>query len=243
MEHPFLFAAGPGYAKLRKMPSSKSNPLLGQAPPGQIPSAPIQRWRWVTERGLRVETGAFTPARYRTVLAAGLAEIESVIPADGSLLIVLHPGAAPSDALYALLGEDASLSPIAPGSLHLLPVMYGGAAGQDLARLADAAGLSVEAAIALHCAVEYRVMFIGFQPGFAYLHGTPTVLQQPRLTRPSPRVAAGSLAIGDVYTGIYPASGPGGWNVIGRVRANLFDPLRDPPTLLKPDDRVQFVRG
>ncbi|MEQ1592698.1 MAG: allophanate hydrolase subunit 1 [Thiobacillaceae bacterium] len=196
----------------------------------------------MTERGLRVETGAFTLARYRAVLAAGLNEVESAIPADGSLLIVLYPRAAPSDALYALLSEDASLSPIVPGRLHLLPVEYGGAVGQDLARLADVAGLSVEAAIALHCSVEYRVMFIGFQPGFAYLHGTPAVLQLPRLARPRTHVAVGSLAIGGAYTGIYPAIGPGGWNVIGRVRANLFDPQRDTPALLMPDDRVRFVR-
>jgi len=224
-----------------KMPSSRSNPLIRHIPPGQIPLAQTRRWRWVTERGLRVETGESTLARYRAVLAAGLAEVESVIPADGSLLIVLHPGAAPSDALYALLGEDVPFSPIAPGSLHLLPVEYGGAAGPDLIQLAHAAGLSVEAAIALHCSVEYRVMFIGFQPGFAYLHGTPTVLQQPRRGRPRTQVAAGSLAIGGAYTGIYPAMGPGGWNVIGRVRANVFDPLRDSPALLMPDDRVRFV--
>ena len=162
--------------------------------------APATPWRWVTERGLRVETGATTLAYYRAVLAARLAEVESVIPADGSLLVVLHPGAAPSAALQAVLA--AKLPPLATPQckLHEIPVVYDGAAGQDLAAIAEAAGLSVEAAIALHCSVEYDVLFLGFQPGFAYLHGTPAVLQQPRLARPRTQVNAGSLAIGGAYT-------------------------------------------
>lgn len=205
------------------------------------PRTPATPWRWVTERGLRVETGATTLAHYHAVLAAGLAEVESVIPADGSLLIVLHPGAAPSVALQTLLSTELPPPITSQGRLHEIPVVYGGAAGQDLTALAHAAGLSVAAAIALHCSVEYRVLFLGFQPGFAYLHGTPTVLQQPRLARPRTQVHAGSLAIGGAYTGIYPAAGPGGWRLIGRVGLGLFDPLRDPPALLAPGDRVRFV--
>ena len=203
--------------------------------------APATPWRWITERGLRVETGTTTLARYHAVLAAGLAEVESVIPADGSLLIVLHPGAAPSAALQALL--SAELPPIVTPqrSVHAIPVVYGGAMGEDLAAIAEAAGLSVAAAIALHCSVEYDVMFLGFQPGFAYLHGTPAVLQQPRLARPRTQVSAGSLALGGGYTGIYPAAGPGGWHLVGRVEVSLFDPRRDPPALLQPGDRVRFV--
>lgn len=202
---------------------------------------PATPWRWVTERGLRVETGATTLARYQAVLAARLAEVESVIPADGSLLVVLHPGAAPSAALQAVLAAKLPPPATPQFKLHEIPVVYDGAAGQDLAAIAEAADLSVEAAIALHCSVEYDVLFLGFQPGFAYLHGTPAVLQQPRLARPRTQVNAGSLAIGGAYTGIYPTAGPGGWHLIGRVGLSLFDPLRDPPALLAPGDRVRFV--
>ncbi len=198
-------------------------------------------WRWVTERGLRLETEMSTLARYHAVLAARLAEVESVIPADGSLLIVLHPGAAPSVALLTLLSTELPPPIILQGRLHEIPVEYGGAGGQDLDSIAEVAGLSVSAAIALHCSVEYEVLFLGFQPGFAYLHGTPAVLQQPRLARPRTQVAAGSLAIGESYTGIYPAAGPGGWHLIGQVKLNLFDPTRDPPAMFAPGDRVRFV--
>lgn len=203
-----------------------------------IPRIP---WRWVTERGLRVETGVHTLARYQTLLSAALDEVETLIPADGSLLVVLHPGASPSNSLQALLAADLPVATEAPGKIHELLVNYGGAAGQDLAAVAAAAGLSVAEAIALHGSATYQVQFMGFQPGFAYLAGTPAALQQPRLSRPRTQIPAGSLAIGGRYTGIYPTAGPGGWNLIGRVQAKLFDPHREPPALLMPGDQVRFV--
>lgn len=198
-------------------------------------------WRWVTERGLRAETGEQTLARYLALMRAALDEVETLIPADGSLLVVLHPGALPSNRLQALLVAELPVALEVPGRMHELLVDYGSAAGRDLEAVAEAAGLSAAEAIALHSAATYRVQFMGFQPGFAYLAGTPTVLHQPRLSRPRTQIPAGSLAIGRTYTGIYPAAGPGGWNVIGRVEAKLFDPHREPPALLMPGDQVRFV--
>lgn len=198
-------------------------------------------WRWVTERGLRVETGEQTLARYQALTSAALDEVETLIPADGSLLIVLHPGASPSNSLQALLVADLPVAVEASGGMHELLVDYGGAAGRDLAAVAEAAGLSAAEAIALHSCATYRVHFMGFQPGFAYLAGTPAALHQPRLSRPRTQIPAGSLAVGGAYTGIYPTAGPGGWNLIGRIEAKLFDPHRDPPALLMPGDQVRFV--
>ena len=63
----------------------------------------------------------------------------------------------------------------------------------------------------------------------------------PRLSTPRQRVEAGSVGIGGTQAGIYPRSGPGGWRIIGRTDAVLFDPARDPPSLLAPGDRVRFV--
>ena len=217
-------------------------PDYGNAP--RAPSTaliPQISWRWVTERGLRVNTGEQTLARYQALMSAALDEVETLIPADGSLLIVRHPGASPSSNLLALLAKDLLVAVEAPGRMHELLVDYGGAAGRDLVAVAETAGLSMTEAIALHSAATYRVQFMGFQPGFAYLAGTPAALHQPRLSRPRTQIPAGSLAIGGSYTGIYPTAGPGGWNVIGRVEAKLFDPHRDPPALLMPGDQVRFV--
>lgn len=122
----------------------------------------------------------------------------------------------------------------------MIPVRYGGASGPDLDALAATAGLDAEGAIALHAHGEYRVAMLGFAPGFPYLGGLDPRLATPRRATPRVRVAAGSVGIGGVQTGIYPRQGPGGWNIIGRTPLRLFDPARDMPCLLVPGQRVRF---
>ena len=195
----------------------------------------------MTERGLRVETGETTLARFMVLSLSKLTEVETIIPADDSLLGVLHPGEAPSAALQAALAMPVTSIEAASGRIHEIPVVYGGEAGPDLPALAARAGLSERAWIEFHATAEYTVVFLGFQPGFAYLRGLPEALNAPRRDSPRTRVPAGSLAIGGAYTGIYPAAGPGGWQIIGRSDAVLFDPGREPPALFVPGDRVQFV--
>ena len=118
-----------------------------------------------------------------------------------------------------------------------LPVVYD---GEDLAELAQRAGLSAHELARRHAAGRYRVAFVGFAPGFAYLSGLPGELASPRRPSPRPRVPAGSVAIGGAWTGIYPSASPGGWNLLGRTSAVLFDAAADPPSLLAPGDRVEF---
>jgi antagonist of KipI len=123
-----------------------------------------------------------------------------------------------------------------------IPVAYGGAAALDLAELARAASLTEEDFARRHAAAEYRVAFIGFAPGFAYLQGLPPELHAPRLSSPRPRVAPGAIGIGGSYTGIYPAAMPGGWRMIGQTSIRLFDPEAARPALLSPGDVVEFER-
>jgi KipI family sensor histidine kinase inhibitor len=195
----------------------------------------------VSERGLRVQTGDATLARYTALAGGRFSEIEDVIPADDSLLLVLRPGMQTSAELCAELAVP--LDPVGPRSakLHEIAVEYGGDAGPDLQLLAEQAGLDAATYVGLHVAVEYTVAFLGFQPGFPYLRGLPGPLHAPRRPSPRTRVPAGSVAIGGIYTGIYPGQGPGGWQLIGRTAITLFDPERDPPALLMPGDRVRFV--
>jgi len=198
-------------------------------------------WRWVGDRGMRVATGEATLTCYGELISQKLREIEDIIPADDSLLVILRPSAVPSAALQAALTSTAKERPSLNGKFHLIPVEYGGAAGPDLLDLAVRAGLDVASYINRHAAAEYTVAFLGFQPGFPYLNGLPSALQAPRRLTPRVRVEAGSVAIGGRYAGIYPASGPGGWQIIGHTTVVLFDPQRDPPTLLLPGDRLRFV--
>ena len=129
----------------------------------------------------------------------------------------------------------------AQGRLVELPVQYGGAEGPDIEGVARHVGLSVEALIERHAAIEYTVYFLGFQPGFAYLGGLDPALATPRRKEPRLHVPAGSVGIGGEQTGVYPTASPGGWQLIGRTAEVLFDPNRDPPSLLEPGDRVRFV--
>ena len=54
-------------------------------------------------------------------------------------------------------------------------------------------------------------------------------------------VVMDSVGIGGAQTGIYPQESPGGWRLIGRTPETLLDARRNPPSLLKPGDRVRFV--
>ena len=217
-----------------KKPHSRVKPKSGQ-------SSPHPAWRWVSERGLQVATGDATLARYVELVSRDFPEIEDMIPADGSLLLVLRRGEAVSAGLCAALAAPHAAAPLTAGILHDIAVEYGGAAGPDLRALAARAGMDAATFISRHAAVEYTVAFLGFQPGFPYLRGLPESLHAPRRASPRVRVAAGSVAIGGAYCGIYPAGGPGGWQIIGRTAAILFDPAREAPALLMPGDRVRFV--
>ena len=198
-------------------------------------------WRWVGERGIRVPTGAATLAHYDALVACAFPEIEDIIPADDSILLIVRPGAALPPELCAALQALGPGGVTRGGTLHEMVVEYGGAAGPDLPALARQAGLALDDYVSRHAAVEYTVAFLGFQPGFPYLRGLPSGLHARRRATPRLRVPAGSVAVGGAYAGIYPAAGPGGWQLIGRTDTVLFDAARDGPALLRPGDRVRFV--
>ena len=85
--------------------------------------------------------------------------------------------------------------------------------------------------------------FGGFAPGFGYLTGLPPHLHVPRRSTPRTRVPAGALGLAGPFAGVYPTASPGGWQLVGRTDAVLFDPDRDPPALLRPGVRVRFHRA
>lgn len=177
-------------------------------------------------------------------LAASLREdpvpgIVEAVPGLSSLLVDLDPLATEADRIGASLEErlrGLDTSPRA-GTLHRIGVLYD---GPDLDEVAAIAGLTTAEVVALHGSVELRVIFCGFAPGFAYLGDLPPELWVERLATPRTRTPAGSVAIAGPMSGIYPADLPGGWRVIGRTDARLFDPSRTPPALLVPGDRVRF---
>ncbi len=169
--------------------------------------------------------------------------IVEVTPGFHALLVEYDPVRIRLEQLTAMVREaGVRASAAAPAGREVeIPVLYGGEQGPDLGAIAAHAGLSPDEVAALHAGGAYRVYCLGFSPGFPYLGGLDPRIAAPRLDSPRVHVPAGSVGIGGRLTGIYPNEAPGGWRLIGRTPVRLFDPLRDPPTLLQPGDRVRFV--
>lgn len=152
---------------------------------------------------------------------------------------VLLDGLADPDALTeAIKGWEPAPLTDTGGGLVEVPVRYDGADLLDVARLWATTPAGVAERLG---ATAFRVAFCGFTPGFAYLTGLPDEFAVPRLESPRTRVPAGSVALADAYTGIYPTASPGGWRIVGTTDAALFDPGRSQPALLNPGTRVRFV--
>ena len=112
--------------------------------------------------------------------------------------------------------------------------------GPDLAEVASLTGLTEAEVVAAHTGTAWTVGFCGFAPGFAYLTGGDSCLRVPRRSTPRTDVPAGSVGLAGEFSGVYPRSSPGGWQLIGHTDADLFDVDRDPPALLQPGMRVRF---
>ncbi|AUY54013.1 5-oxoprolinase subunit PxpB [Streptomyces sp. CB01881] len=169
-----------------------------------------------------------------------LPAVEEIVPAARTVLL---DGVADVPALAALLrAARPTAATAAPGPLVEVPTVYDGA---DLAEVAGLWGVSPEAAVRIHTAPEYVVAFCGFAPGFGYLTGLPEQYAVPRHATPRSSVPPGSVALAGPYTGVYPRSSPGGWQLLGRTGLPLWDAAREPAALLAPGVRVRFtaVRG
>jgi KipI family sensor histidine kinase inhibitor len=171
--------------------------------------------------------------------------LDPPVPAAASVLVPFDPRRLSAGAVGALLAPLLAAAPEAPVAAtpprqHSIPVRYGGDDGPDLANVARELGLAPTEVVALHGASTYEVLFLGFAPGFAYLGELPAGLVVPRLATPRPSVPAGSVAIAGTMTAVYPARSAGGWRILGRTDARLFDPSATPPALLRPGDLVRF---
>ena len=187
---------------------------------------------------------------------AGVVEF---VPAARTLLVGVDPGALPLESAEswirrtaaggagdrasieqgALAGDGAPADPgMAGAEVVTVPVEYG---GDDLHGTAGLLGLSPEALVAHHVAATWRVAFIGFAPGFGYLVSDEWPFQVPRLDAPRTRVPAGSVALAGAFAGAYPRESPGGWRIVGRTDAVLWDAASDEPALFAPARRVRFT--
>ncbi|MEU6540062.1 allophanate hydrolase subunit 1 [Streptomyces sp. NPDC047000] len=170
--------------------------------------------------------------------ARGLLTAREIVPAARTVLI---DGAADPERLISEL-TGWEVPPAAPpgGTVVDIPVRYD---GPDLTDVAAHWGVSERDVARIHAGAEFRVAFCGFAPGFGYLTGLPARYGVPRRATPRTAVPAGAVALAGPYTGVYPRSSPGGWQLIGRTEAVLWDHTRTPAALLAPGTRVRFVRA
>ncbi|MEM1114256.1 MAG: 5-oxoprolinase subunit PxpB [Pseudomonadota bacterium] len=177
-----------------------------------------------------------------TELALGN-DLVDLVPSYASLLVIYDPMTTDhlsvNQRLHAAMNALDDTTEIMGGDV-ILPVYYDPEVGEDLAPLAERAGISIGDVIELHSSAEYRVYAIGFAPGFAYLGEVDARIAAPRLSTPRQRVPRGAVAIADRQTAIYPAESPGGWNLIGRCPTPMFDPEARPTMPVQVGDRVRF---
>ncbi|PYE19432.1 KipI family sensor histidine kinase inhibitor [Williamsia limnetica] len=172
---------------------------------------------------------------------ADLPGVLDLIPGARTVLVV---GDDPR-AIPRLHKELKAMSPsgtttLDDGPVIEVPVVYDGPDLEDIARLT---GLDVDEVVAAHTGTPWKVAFGGFAPGFAYLVGGDNRLQVPRRDTSRTKVPAGAVGLAGEFSGIYPRSSPGGWQLLGHTDLPMWDVDRDPPALLQPGVRVQFRRA
>jgi KipI family sensor histidine kinase inhibitor len=163
--------------------------------------------------------------------------LDELIPGHSTVLITWKRPIGRSELVSAIGEAEHRIPELAAGEPIVIVAVYD---GPDLSSVAEIVGLSPEEVVRRHTAPTYRVGFIGFAPGFAYLLDGDPMLQVARRSEPRTRVPAGSVAIAGEYSTIYPSPSPGGWQLIGTTSVRTFDPRRTPPALIEPGAAVRF---
>lgn len=195
------------------------------------------------DRALLVECGCADEVLglAASLRAAGLPGVTDIVPGARTVLVTFGSVDARTAARPRVrdIGASAPESPPAtqPVETITIDVVYDGA---DLAEVAELLGMRPADVVEAHTGTAWRVGFSGFAPGFAYLIDGDPRLNVPRRSEPRTRVPAGSVALAGDFSGIYPRESPGGWQLIGRTEAVLWDVNRPAPALLTPGMRVRF---
>lgn len=191
-----------------------------------------------SDHALLVEAADLDEAMRLNLAWLGVHGVVERIPGARTVLVRFDPlvvsAAELADALAATEVDTAHLP--ATGEVTV-PVRYD---GEDLDEAASLLSVSATELVNRHLAADWKVAFSGFAPGFGYVVSSDPLFAVPRRSSPRTRVPAGSVALAGQFTGVYPRESPGGWQLIGRTDALMWDIDRDPPALLSPGTTVRF---
>ncbi|MGH3690317.1 MAG: carboxyltransferase domain-containing protein [Microbacterium sp.] len=193
-----------------------------------------------SDHALLVEAADLDEAMRLNLAWEGVPGIVERIPGARTVLVRFDPVRVSATDLAAVLAATEVDTAHLPGTGEVtVPVRYD---GEDLDEAASLLGVSAEELVSRHLAADWRVAFSGFAPGFGYVVSTDPLFDVPRRSSPRTRVPAGSVALAGQFTGVYPRESPGGWQLIGRTDAVMWDIDRNPPALLSPGTAVRFER-
>jgi len=189
---------------------------------------------------LECESTAEVLAWTAALREADLLGVTDIVPASRTVLVKVDgarylPGARQHIEKLTVVPDDEIATSTSPDIV--IEVTYD---GEDLDEVGRITGLGAAGVVTAHTGAPWRVAFGGFVPGFAYLAGGDARLAVPRRAEPRTRVPAGSVALAGEFSGVYPRETPGGWQLIGRTDATLWDIDRSDPALLTPGMTVQF---
>jgi len=210
------------------------------------------KWTRYGEEGIRIVFGSTINAdvhekvrRYYFFLKSlHLQEIINIIPSFVSCVIHFDSEMTNYQALASRLQAmegDLAATEIPVPLNHTIPVMYGGQYGPDMEFVCSYSGLTIDEVIEIHTSTIYTVFAVGFMPGFPYMGALDKRLFVPRLETPRLKVNEGSVGIAQLQTGIYSFESPGGWMIIGKTDAKLFDYRKELYSLFNIGDQVRFV--
>jgi KipI family sensor histidine kinase inhibitor len=145
-----------------------------------------------------------------------------------------------------------------PSRLVELPVWYDDPWSADLAKrfnvqknidfVAEANGITVDEVVRRHTGTDYWVVCVGFTPGcyFSIPLDASKWLKSPKYKIPRSYTPARLIALAGFSTGAYPVASPGGYQVIGRLAVNIYEPnsrssaFPDDGVLLRAGDRLRY---
>ncbi|MGM9549098.1 MAG: 5-oxoprolinase subunit PxpB [Faecousia sp.] len=192
---------------------------------------------------IREETNRMIRFLAARIQSAGIHGVQETVPTFCSLTVYYEPLVLPRKKLERhILHLLASYRDNeTPGKrVFQIPVCYEGDFAPDMEDVCRLTGLTRQQVVTLHSSVDYLIYMLGFLPGFPYLGGMDARLEVPRLDSPRTRIPPGAVGIGGKQTGVYPLSSPGGWRLIGRTPAVLYDPNREHPIAYQAGDYIRF---